>query len=252
MPTVGSRRARSTRRPRTRGRAPVPGTFSKSCRARLPSPRSARSSARRSHQAGSSDGSRSASVRTAWASRKEPRATWVSAAAKYDRRSRACASGLDVCAANCLAASSAWLGRPSRSAASTRRASWAVAGDLATSCGSRGRERFPYHIRHPPQSHGREPLPMSDRHRLLLSPSRLRTHHQVYLNEDEMAAWLNGFVVLWHPALLLGGEKPPRVDSAYDHEQPTPGRAYVMPESPPQFLPDDWPDRVRANGALKL
>lgn len=93
---------------------------------------------------------------------------------------------------------------------------------------------------------------MTDRQRLLLSPYRLPTHHQVYLNEDEMAAWLNGFIVLWHPALLLGGEKPPRVDSAYDHEQPTAGRAYVMPDSPPQFLPDDWPDRVRAAGALKL
>jgi alpha-mannosidase len=93
---------------------------------------------------------------------------------------------------------------------------------------------------------------MSDRQRLLLSPYRLPTHHQVYLNEDEMAAWLNGFIVLWHPALLIGGERPPRVDSAYDHEQPTPGRAYVMPDSPPQFLPDDWPDRVHATGALKL
>src|SRR5262245_11973709 len=93
---------------------------------------------------------------------------------------------------------------------------------------------------------------MSDRQRLLLSPYRLPTHHQVYLNEDEMAAWLNGMIVLWHPALLFGGERPPRVDSAYDHEQPAAGRAYVMPDSPPQFLPDDWPDRVRATGALKL
>jgi hypothetical protein len=93
---------------------------------------------------------------------------------------------------------------------------------------------------------------MSDRQRLLLSPYRLPTHHQVYLNEDEMAAWLNGYIVLWHPALLLGGERPPRVDSAYDHEQPTASRAYVMPDSPPQFLPDDWPDRVQATGALKL
>ena len=93
---------------------------------------------------------------------------------------------------------------------------------------------------------------MSDRQRLLLSPYRLPTHHQVYLNEDEMAAWLNGYAVLWHPALLLGGERPPKVDSAYDHEQPTPGRAYVLPDSPPQFLPDDWSDRVRATGALKL
>ncbi|HVK08578.1 MAG TPA: hypothetical protein VM597_07350 [Gemmataceae bacterium] len=93
---------------------------------------------------------------------------------------------------------------------------------------------------------------MSDRQRLLLSPYRLPTHHQVYLNEDEMAAWLNGYAVLWHPALLLGGARPPRVDSAYDHEQPAAGRAYVLPESPPQFLPDDWGDRVRAAGALKL
>ena len=53
-------------------------------------------------------------------------------------------------------------------------------------------------------------------------------------------------------ALLLGGERPPKVDSAYDHEQPTAGRAYVLPDSPPQFLPDDWSDRVRATGALKL
>jgi hypothetical protein len=93
---------------------------------------------------------------------------------------------------------------------------------------------------------------MSDRQRLLLSPYRLPTHHQVYLNEDEMAAWLNGYAVLWHPALLLGGDRPPRVDSAYDHEQPTAGRAYVLPDSPPQFLPDDWADRVRATGALRL
>jgi hypothetical protein len=93
---------------------------------------------------------------------------------------------------------------------------------------------------------------MSDRQRLLLSPYRLPTNHQVYLNEDEMATWLNGYAVLWHPALLIGGERPPRVDSAYDHEQPKAGRVYVLPESPPQFLPDDWPDRVRTTGALRL
>ena len=93
---------------------------------------------------------------------------------------------------------------------------------------------------------------MSDRQRLLLSPYRLPTHHQVYLNEDEMAAWLNGLTILWHPALLFGTGAPPRVDSAYDHEQPVPGRAYVMPDAPPQFLPDDWPERVTAAGAVKL
>lgn len=67
-----------------------------------------------------------------------------------------------------------------------------------------------------------------------------------------MAAWLNGYAVLWHPALLLGTTAPPKVDSAYDHEQPSAGRAYVLPDSPPQFLPDDWADRVRGVGAIKL
>jgi hypothetical protein len=93
---------------------------------------------------------------------------------------------------------------------------------------------------------------MSDRKRFLLSPYRLPTHHPVYLNEEEMASWLHGYLVLWHPALLLDCSDPPRVDSAYDHEQPVAGRAYVLPDSPPQFLPDDWSDRVQASGALRL
>ncbi len=90
---------------------------------------------------------------------------------------------------------------------------------------------------------------MSDRSLFLLSPYRLPTNHQILLNEDEMAAWLNGFVVLWHPALLWGTAHPPSVASQYDHEQPTAGHVYAMPESPPLFLPDDWPLRVRGAGA---
>ena len=88
--------------------------------------------------------------------------------------------------------------------------------------------------------------------RFLLSPYRLPTHHQVYLNEDEMASWLNAIIALWHPAIIWGTDAPPRVDSAYEHEQPKPGHVYVLPDSPPQFLPDDWSDRVRNVGALKF
>lgn len=88
--------------------------------------------------------------------------------------------------------------------------------------------------------------------RYLLSPYRLPTHHQVYLNEDEMGAWLNAIICLWHPAILWGTDSPPRVDSAYEHEQPKAGRMYVLPETPPQFLPDDWDDRLHAIGAIRL
>src|SRR5262245_49293506 len=90
------------------------------------------------------------------------------------------------------------------------------------------------------------------RQHFLLSPYRLPTTHQVQLGQDEMAAWLNGYAALWHPALVLGADKPPAVDSPYDHEQPVAGRAYVRPESPPLFLPDDWEERVRAAGAVKF
>jgi hypothetical protein len=93
---------------------------------------------------------------------------------------------------------------------------------------------------------------MSDRLRFLLSPYRLPTHHTVYLNEDEMSAWLNGYAALWHPALVLGSSKPPGIDSCYDHDPPVAGRVYMVPESPPQFMANDWPDRIALNGALKV
>jgi hypothetical protein len=84
----------------------------------------------------------------------------------------------------------------------------------------------------------------------LLSPYRLPTTHQVLLGQDEMAAWLNGYVVMWHPALVLGCDGPPKVDSPYDHDRPEAGFVYVRPESPPLFLPDDWEERVRQAGAV--
>ena len=91
---------------------------------------------------------------------------------------------------------------------------------------------------------------MSDRASFLLSPYRLPTTHQVLLNEEEMAAWLNGCIVLWHPALLLGAKGPPQIATPYDHEMPEANQVFVLPESPPLFQPEDWPDRVRNSGAI--
>lgn len=93
---------------------------------------------------------------------------------------------------------------------------------------------------------------MHERQIFLLSPYRLPTHHQIMLNEDEMAAWLNGMVCVWHPALIYGAKEPPKVDSPYDHEMPTAGQVFGVPTAPPLFQPDDWPYRVSAAGAIRF
>src|SRR5260370_13668190 len=83
----------------------------------------------------------------------------------------------------------------------------------------------------------------------LLSPCRLPTTSTLYLGDDDVAAFLNGYLALWHPAALAGAGAAPRVVSPYDHEQPLAGHVYALPESPPSMLPDDWEGRVRAAGA---
>lgn len=93
---------------------------------------------------------------------------------------------------------------------------------------------------------------MSERRLLLLSPYRLPTHHQILLNEDEMAAWLNGYIALWHPAAMFNGVEPPKVDSPYDHEMPSAGQVFAVAEAPTLFQPDDWQYRVQNAGAVKF
>src|SRR4051794_26076572 len=90
---------------------------------------------------------------------------------------------------------------------------------------------------------------MSTRELFLLSPYRLPTQNTLYLGDDDVAAFLNGHAALWHPAAVLGAAGPPRIASPYDHEQPTAGHVYAVPESPPLVLPDDWDQRVRDAGA---
>ena len=67
-----------------------------------------------------------------------------------------------------------------------------------------------------------------------------------------MAAWLNGYALLWHPALLSGMSEPPRVDASYDHDSPNAGDIFAVPFAPQLFLPDTWGNRVSAAGALRF
>src|SRR6516165_4699883 len=84
----------------------------------------------------------------------------------------------------------------------------------------------------------------------LLTPYRLPTQNTLYLADDEVAAFLNGYSALWHPAALAGAAALPRLGSPYDYEQPAAGHVYAVPDNPPLMLPDDWTERVGVAGAL--
>jgi hypothetical protein len=90
-----------------------------------------------------------------------------------------------------------------------------------------------------------------DTHELvLLSPYRFPAENSLTLADEDMACWLNAWTALWHPALLWQAKEAPRCDSPYDHDQPRPGTIYVLPETPPAYLPDDWDQRVKQAGAI--
>ena len=78
----------------------------------------------------------------------------------------------------------------------------------------------------------------------LLSASRLPTSYPLQLAADEVAAWLNGYAALWHPAALLGATQPPQASTSYDHDLPKTGYIYCTPKGPHLFQPDDWRERV--------
>lgn len=85
---------------------------------------------------------------------------------------------------------------------------------------------------------------------ILLSPYEVPGQYPQMLGDEDVAAFLNGYAILWHPALLASGAGLPQATSPYDHEQPRAGCIYVVPENPPLVLPDDWDQRVRDAGAV--
>jgi len=91
---------------------------------------------------------------------------------------------------------------------------------------------------------------MNPRSTLLLSAYRLPTETTLYLSEEEMAAFLNAWRVLWHPAVLACSKTLPRIASPYDHEQASADLLIAVPDNPPLTLPEDWFERARAAGAI--
>jgi alpha-mannosidase len=90
---------------------------------------------------------------------------------------------------------------------------------------------------------------MSTRELILLSPYRLPTQNTLYLGDEEVSAFLNGYAALWHPAALAGAAGPPRIGSPYDFEEPVAGHIYAVPDNPPLSLPGDWEERASTAGA---
>ncbi len=85
---------------------------------------------------------------------------------------------------------------------------------------------------------------------VLLSPYKYPAQYAMTMSDEDMAAWLNGFTALWHPALLWQATAAPRCETTYDHETPKAGMLYALPETPPSYLPDDWEARVKQVGSL--
>src|SRR5438445_7195933 len=107
----------------------------------------------------------------------------------------------------------------------------------------------PCHLVTPLATSASRPARPMPRELILLSPYTPPTNYPLSLGGDETAAWLHAWSALWHPAAIVGAAGPPRVASPYDHEQPTAGHLYAVPEAPPLYLSDDWDERVRQVGA---
>ena len=91
---------------------------------------------------------------------------------------------------------------------------------------------------------------MSQRELFLLSPYRMPAQSSMSLGNEDVSCILNGYLALWHPAVIAGAAGPPKFASPYDYEQPSAGHVYAVPEHPPVILPDDWEQRVAAAGAI--
>ncbi len=90
---------------------------------------------------------------------------------------------------------------------------------------------------------------MPHRRLYLLSAVRLPTSYPLQIDADEVTAWLNGYLTLWHPAALWGAEQPPQPANSYDHDNPQPGAIYSIPLGPALFQPEDWRSRAAQAGA---
>lgn len=85
---------------------------------------------------------------------------------------------------------------------------------------------------------------------VMLSPYRMPTHHALMLGPEDTLAWQHAWRLLWHPALLRQAPALPMLAEEADHAVPQAQSLYVMPASPPPYLPENWQELARQAGAL--
>ncbi len=79
---------------------------------------------------------------------------------------------------------------------------------------------------------------MNARHLILLSPYRLPTQSTLYVGDDEVAAFLNAYAALWHPAALALALPAVSAEPA-----PAPASDLFDQDSPPsEALPEEAPE----------
>ncbi len=87
---------------------------------------------------------------------------------------------------------------------------------------------------------------------VMLSPYRMPGHHALMLGAADSTAWLLAWRLLWHPCLLRQADQLPIIADAADHVVPQAETLYVLPESPTPYVPENWPELVRQNGAIAV
>lgn len=100
---------------------------------------------------------------------------------------------------------------------------------------------------HPNTDSPPEPIPYE---LILLSTFSFPSHSSPYLEDEDVTCFLNGWVTLWHPALLINADGLAKITDPHDHDPPSAGHVYAVPEVPHSHLPEDWEEKVREVGAI--
>ena len=94
---------------------------------------------------------------------------------------------------------------------------------------------------------GRMSVPQS---LVLLSSFRPSSKYRQTIDQEESAAFLHGYLALWHPAAILQASGPPIIGSHYEYDQPQANHLFVVPEIPNSYQPGDWEVRTKDAGSL--
>lgn len=90
----------------------------------------------------------------------------------------------------------------------------------------------------------------SRRQLVLLSSFRPSSKYRQTIDQEEAAAFLHGYLALWHPAAILQSSGLPVIGSHYEYDQPQTNHLFALPEVPNSYQPGDWEVRTKDAGSL--